>query len=139
MTARAGPHAPRVERRLDALDALRVEPPPLEPALRERLDDANRAEPFLDDRHDLALPPPHFAARLLDGAAQPHREHHDERRHRQRHQREAPVQGEHPQASGDRRDVDQDVEQRRRREVLHRVDVVDNRADKRPYLRAGRS
>ena len=58
-------HAARVERRLDALDALGVEPLPLERPLRERLDDADGAEPFLDDRDDLALP---AAARLASPA-----------------------------------------------------------------------
>ena len=78
------PHAARVERRLDALDALRVEPLPLEGALRERLDHADGAEPFLHDGHDLALAPPHVARRLLDDAAQPEREDREQRRHRQR-------------------------------------------------------
>ena len=128
-------HAPRVERRLDALDALRVQPLPLERALRERLDDADGAEALLDNRHDFALPAPHVAGRLPDDGAEPEDEEGQQRRHRQRHEREAPVQrqhhGEHP---ADHQHVNQDVEQRGRRELLHGVDVVRDRADERSHL-----
>ena len=61
----------------------------------------------------------------------------EQRRDGKRHQRESPVEREHHRQHPDKRQrVDDNVEERRGREVLHRVDVVRDCADERPDLMA---
>ena len=127
----------RLERGVDRRAARRRHPAGLEVLPAERLDDAHRAQALLDDGDDVALPLAHLALHFLDRLLEAHHEQQQERRDADGDQREVPVEPEHePQHADDRHQVDEDAERGRRREALHRRDVVGDRREQRAGLRA---
>ncbi len=121
--------------RLDALEALGIEALTFEGALREDLDHANGRQALLDDRHDLALTPAHVVGRGAHEMAQPVDEQREQRGHRQRDQREVPVQREHhDEHADDGQHVNHHRHQGLRGEVLHGAHVIGDGADERPDL-----
>ena len=93
----------RLQRGLDVLEALALEPLLLVVFARERLDHANRGEDLRDHRHQLAFLLPDVARGALDAPREGVHHQEEHRRDRQRDQREAPVQIEHHGDDADQR------------------------------------
>ncbi len=97
---------------------------------RERLHHADRRQDFLDGRNDLALLLADLARGFLDQPRVVEHDQEQQRRHRQRDQRESPVDVEHHRDHADQRDaVDQCAQQSRSEKALHRVDIGSDAAD----------